>query len=164
MVKSLTDAHLQRWILLSYDIWCSYGINLGKRIAQCLPEAVELIKKIRGAVPKMHVKNHIEICQLLWAFDYIPYSGNTHGETIETGWSINNEAAGSTKEMNDGHRHDTLDDMINYYNWTKFHRIGMFLSIIRKNSYLSVDSGIPLPCIYQLSQWFETAGRALLQI
>jgi len=119
-----------RWILLSYDIWCSYGINLRKRIAQRLPEAVELIKKIRGAVPKMHVKNHIEICQLLWAFDYIPHSGNTHGETIETGWAINNEAAGSTKEMNDGHRHDTLDDMINYYNWTKFHRIGTLPSII----------------------------------
>jgi Kyakuja-Dileera-Zisupton transposase len=124
LVNSVTDAYHQRWIRLCYDIWCSYGINLLKRVSKHFPGSLETIKKITGAIPKMHVKNHVELCQLLWAFDYIPHSGSTHGEMIETGWAITNEAAGSTKEMNDGHRHDTLDDNLNYYNWTKFHRIG----------------------------------------
>jgi len=133
LVSSVTDAYYQRWIRLCYDIWCSYGINLLKRVSKHFPASLEIVKNITGSILKMHVKNHVELCQLLWAFDYIPHSGSTHGEMIETGWAITNEAAGSTKEMNDGHRHDTLDDNLNYYNWTKFHRIGMHFN--RLNSH-----------------------------
>lgn len=60
----------------------------------------------------MHIKGHILYCQLLWSFNYLPYSGETCGEMIETGWAENNQTAGSTKEMNEGHRHDALDDFL----------------------------------------------------
>jgi len=113
-----------RWIKLRYDIWCSYHKNLKERFAKHFSHAAKLLDNLRGAIPKMHVKNHIEACQLLWAFNYLRYSGETCGELIETGWSEGNQVAGSTKEMNDGHRHDILDEYHDYWNWTKMHRLG----------------------------------------
>ena len=70
---------------LSYDIWCSYHVNLKKRFAKFFPRAASLLDRLQGAIPKMHVKNHIEACQLLWAFNYLQGSGETCGEQIETG-------------------------------------------------------------------------------
>lgn len=86
-----------------------------------------IIKKIRGAVPKLHIKNHEDRCQYLWALTYLRYSGETTGENIEGSHSEQNGAAASTKEQNRGHRHDSLDGVVNYWNWTKFHTMGMFL-------------------------------------
>jgi hypothetical protein len=117
--------------MLSYDIWCSYHANLKRRFAKFFPTAADLLDRMRGAIPKMHIKNHLEACQLLWAFNYLSGSGETCGEQIESGWSEGNQAAGSTKEMNEGHRHDTLDDYHGYWNWTKTHKLGIDLSVIR---------------------------------
>jgi hypothetical protein len=125
MVNALADQHRQRWIMLSYDIYCSYSLNLRSRLEKFFPKCVGLVDKMRGAVPKMHVKNHIESCQQQYAFNYLPHSGETYGEIIETAWAENNQVAGSTKEQNDGHRHDTLDDFFNHWNWTKQQRICM---------------------------------------
>ena len=85
-----------------------------------------LINKMRGAIPKMHIKNHIDVCQLLWAFNYIKCSGETYSENIESSWGEGNQAAGSTKEMNDGHRHDALDNFDSYWNWCKLHKLHEF--------------------------------------
>lgn len=122
---ALSDASDQRWIMLSYDIWCQYSVNLKNRFKKYFPKIAPLIAKTRGAIPKMHIKNHKLLCQVLWAFNYLEHSGETYGEYIESGWSEQNQAAGSTKEQNDGHRHDSIDDFCGYWNWTKFHGIGM---------------------------------------
>ncbi|KAF6750008.1 hypothetical protein DFP72DRAFT_851984 [Ephemerocybe angulata] len=121
--SSLSDQTDQRWIMLSYDIWCSYSAKLKKHFRDLFPESAELIEKMRGAVPKMHIKNHIVACQQLWSFNYLRHSGETCGEMIETSWSDLNQASGSTREQNDGHRHDTLDDFMGYWNWKKFQGI-----------------------------------------
>jgi hypothetical protein len=123
LAYSLSDYQQLRWIMLCYDIWCSYNINLKKRFTKYFPKMAHLIDKMRGAVPKMHIKNHVEACQLLWAFNYIECSGETYGEKIESSWGEGNQAAGSTKEMNDGHRHDMLDDYNGYWNWCKLHKL-----------------------------------------
>lgn len=127
LAHSLVEANDQRWIMLSYDIWCQYSVNIQKRFEKWFPEASRLLPCIRGAIPKMHIKNHIASCQQLWAFNYIKYSGETWGENIEGGWAEQNQAAGSTKEQNDGHRHDTLDEFFGFWNWTKLHQIGELL-------------------------------------
>jgi hypothetical protein len=132
----LSGADDLRWIRLSYDIWCSYHKNLKKRFSQHFPHAAKLLDNMRGAIPKMHIKNHIEACQLLWAFNYLGYSGETCGELIETGWSEGNQVAGSTKEMNDGHRHDMLDEYHGYWNWTKMHRLGMWIVILQSGLHI----------------------------
>ncbi|KAJ3520759.1 hypothetical protein NMY22_g12606 [Coprinellus aureogranulatus] len=117
--SSLEDQLGQRWIMMSYDIWCSYSVNLQKRFRETFPESAELIEKMRGAVPKMHIKNHIVACQQLWAFNYLRHSGETCGELIETSWADLNQASGSTKEMNDGNRHDTIEDFVQFRNFRK---------------------------------------------
>ena len=124
LAHALSGATALRWIKLSYDIWCSYHKNLKKRFAKHFPHSAKILDNVQGAIPKMHVKNHIEACQLLWAFNYLKGSGETCGELIETGWSEGNQVAGSTKEMNDGHRHDMLDEYHGYWNWSKMHRLG----------------------------------------
>jgi hypothetical protein len=44
----------------------------------------------------------------------LKYSGETWGENIESGWAEQNQTAGSMKEQNDGHWHDSLDDYFGF--------------------------------------------------
>ncbi|RDB30333.1 hypothetical protein Hypma_007055 [Hypsizygus marmoreus] len=125
---TLGEAEFQRWIMISYDIWCHYHVNLRKRFNKWFPGMAWILDKVRGAIPKMHIVNHILWCMLLWAFNYTRYSGETWGENIEGGWAEQNQSAGSTKEQNDGHRHDSLDDFCGYWNWTKLHQIAKTLN------------------------------------
>lgn len=120
---TLLEAEKQRWIMLSYDIWCQYGKKLQKRFVESFPEQAKLLDRVRGAIPKMHVKNHIESCQQLYAFNYLKYSGETWGENIESSWAEQNQTAGSTKEQNDGHRHDSLDESFGFWNWSKLRQL-----------------------------------------
>ena len=122
----ISDTENLRWLMLCYDIWCQYSKKLKQRFAKHFPKIAHILDRLRGAVPKMHIKGHVLYCQLLWSFNYLPYSGETCGEMIETGWAENNQTAGSTKEMNEGHRHDALDDFFGYWNWTKFHEMCTF--------------------------------------
>ncbi|KAG6834489.1 hypothetical protein H0H93_009346 [Arthromyces matolae] len=129
----LLELMLLHWILLSYDIWCQYQVNLLKRFRQWFPGPIaDQIPKIRGAIPKMHIENHVIACMHLYSFTYLPYSGETWGENIEGGWAEQNQSAGSTKEMNDGHRHDALDDIFGYWNWSKLISMNKTLSRMYK--------------------------------
>lgn len=117
------ESILQRWIMVSYDIWCQYSINFKARMEKRFPPLSDVIPKIRGAVPKLHIRGHEEICQLTFSFTYTRFSGMTCGEGIESAWAEQNHAAGSTKGQSTGHRQDTLDDFNAYWNWTKLHRL-----------------------------------------
>ncbi|KAF8231610.1 hypothetical protein L208DRAFT_1038472, partial [Tricholoma matsutake] len=110
------------WIILSYDVWCQYSIHLLNRIKEQFSALLPIVRCIHGAIPSAHIRGHILLCQLLWAFKYMQYSGETYGKMIETSWAEQNQTAGSTKEQNDGHRHNTLDDFFGYWNWTKLHQ------------------------------------------
>lgn len=105
--------------MLSYDIWCQFWINLRKRFRERFPAMLSIISRIRRAIPSAHIRGHLLLCQVLWVFKYIKYSGETYGEMIETGWAEQNQTAGSMKEQNDGYRHDMLDDFFGYWNWMK---------------------------------------------
>ncbi|KAF5344859.1 hypothetical protein D9756_011191 [Leucocoprinus leucothites] len=122
------EALRHRWIMLSYDIWCQYHINLPKRFSVNFRYLEKTVTEMRGAVPKMHIHGHNWECQIEHSFFYKPYSGMTCGEGIESTWSEQNHAASSTKELNEGHRHDTLDDFNGYWNWCKAVKIGLSLS------------------------------------
>ncbi|TFK59425.1 hypothetical protein BDN72DRAFT_780779 [Pluteus cervinus] len=129
LMRVLDEAQNQRWIMVSYDIWCQYWKNLHHRVAAHFPDKLPLLGHIRGAIPKMHIKGHIERCQLEWSFNYLKYSGETCGEKIEAGWAEQNQAAASTKQQNAGHRHDSLDDCFNFWNW---HKLQTLVSYIEK--------------------------------
>lgn len=115
--------------MLSYDIWCSFKVNLHSRFEQNFPEVLDKVDIMTGAIPSMHVSNHVEKCQYLYSFRYTKHSGTTYGEQIESSWAEGNQAGGSTKEMNDGHRHDALDEFHNYWNWTKLHKLCEYFSL-----------------------------------
>jgi hypothetical protein len=98
-----------------------------ERVIELFPSMASIIDKIEGAIPKMHILNHIERCQMEWNMNWLRYCGFTVGEMIETGWAVHNLTAGSTKEMNAGHRHDVVNDTSNHWNWEKMITLGAYL-------------------------------------
>lgn len=126
--NALEEAHDQRWIMLTYDIWCQYHVNLLKRFGALFPNFLSTARRICGAVPKLHIQGHTDECQQHFSLNYLPYSGETYGEGIESSWSVNNESGGSTKQQNHGHRHDSLDDGFAYWNWQKLMTLGMYFA------------------------------------
>ena len=94
---TLAECANQRWIMLSYDIWCQYAINLLKRFLEQFPHMADVIKRVRGTIPSTHIQGHLLVCQLIWVFKYIMYSGETYDELIETRWAEQNQTVGSTK-------------------------------------------------------------------
>ena len=83
---------------------------------------------ISVVVPKGHVNSHKEDCRTRFSLSFRPGSGQTDGEGVERNWAIMNMAAGSTKEMGEGHRHDTLDDLWGDLNYRKVLGLGNSIS------------------------------------
>jgi glucan biosynthesis protein len=81
---------------------------------------------IETAIPKFHLPAHKAECHSQYSLNYRLGVGRTDGEAPERVWVATNGAANSTKEMKEGHRHDTLDDVINDINWQKISRLGEF--------------------------------------
>jgi Kyakuja-Dileera-Zisupton transposase len=100
---ALAECTSQQWIMLSYDVWCQFTINLLKCFHERFPSMAEIIECVCGVIPSAHICGHLLVCQLIWAFKYIMYSGETYGELIETSWAEQNQTAGSMKEQNDSH-------------------------------------------------------------
>ncbi|KAF7367681.1 hypothetical protein MSAN_00831800 [Mycena sanguinolenta] len=123
LCSSLSEAWKQRFIMVTYDIWCQYHVKLLGRVGTHFGSLLETLKKIEGAIGKMHVHNHVDACDLLYNLNWLPNSACTVGELIETGWAEQNLTAGSTKEQNDGHRHDSIDDTSGHWNWEKLIKI-----------------------------------------
>lgn len=125
LVHSLMEAQPLRWIMIMYDVWCQYQVKLAKRWHKWFPKFDWIIPRLRGAIPKMHIRNHTAKCQSVWSLNYIRFSGKTYGEMIEGGWAEQNQSAGSTKEHNEGHHHNSLDDVFGAWNWFKLTHLGM---------------------------------------
>ncbi|KAJ7235748.1 hypothetical protein B0H12DRAFT_1076022 [Mycena haematopus] len=119
LAYALGEASLIRWIMATYDIWCQYSIKLKERFGDWFPSMLDIMNKIRGAIPKMHIHGHMLLCLILWNLNFIRWSGFTVGELIETSWVEQNLTAGSTREQNDGNRHDSVDDTSGNWNWDK---------------------------------------------
>ncbi|KAF7371877.1 hypothetical protein MVEN_00044900 [Mycena venus] len=113
------EAQSLRWILLTYDIWCQFKARLLDRIRENFTDMLPVFERVEGAIGKMHVLNHQEMCMLQFNLNLLFHVGLTTGELIETGWAEHNLTAGSTKEMNDGHRHDVIDATCDHWNWEK---------------------------------------------
>ncbi|KAJ7236645.1 hypothetical protein C8J57DRAFT_1194304 [Mycena rebaudengoi] len=122
---SLWNLPLVRHVVLIYDIACQYSVNLVKHFMDPkskFPERVrDAVKRLVMFVPKLHLKNQ-------WSLNFTSGTGRVHGEGIEGSWGEAKQAGGSTKEMNAGHRHDTLNDFQFDWNWLKAQKLTNFLS------------------------------------
>ncbi len=65
VLMCVLDGHnAQRWIVVSYDIWCQFHINLTNRITKHFPDQLPVLNHVHGAVPKMLFIGHSKVCQL----------------------------------------------------------------------------------------------------
>ena len=111
-----------------YDMACGFGQKVVARFQEKFPHLVEELKKVIGIIPKMHLVNHKDWCRQNLSFHYTEGVGRTDGEAVERGWAISNEDARSTREMTNGHRHDTLNDQNNATNFTKSVKLGEYIT------------------------------------
>ncbi len=121
-----TDEDIEE--VVSYDVACQYKANLPTRFEKREPHLLHRIPR-RILIGKMHVQAHNEICQYLYSWNYTEGVGRSDGEEVERWWAEANQAAGSTKQMNAGHRREVLSDLMNDWNWTKNENARTFLDI-----------------------------------
>lgn len=108
-------------------------VNMGSifldPLGKVFPDLVDVMGNIEFLVPKLHLQAHKDDCQYQYSLNYAPNVGRTHAKGIESGWASHNEEDGSTKEMNHGHRHNTLDVTSEDWNWKKVQGMRKFLYI-----------------------------------
>jgi hypothetical protein len=121
-------------VLISYDIACQWSRNLQARLER-LPSNIRktilqlvISKGVDTVIPKFHLPAHKVECHSQYSLNYRVGAGRVDGEAPERVWGSINGAADSTKEMKEGHRHDTLDDTIGDMNWRKISHLGKFIS------------------------------------
>ena len=124
LANSLRTARHLKYIILTYDINCQYEKNLMERFAVHFPDLQDVVKNLVCLIPKLHQRGHKDDCQYKFSLNYTQCCGRTGGELIEGSWSEAKQAGGSTQEMNHGHRHDTLTDLQNDWNWIKNQNMG----------------------------------------
>ena len=110
-----------KMIKISYDIACSWSVNLFRRIESYSSELQipEDRFSLEYFIPKFHLPAHGPNCHTKYSFNYRPGVGRTHGENIESGWAHTNPAAVATREMGAGARHSALDSHWGRWNWRK---------------------------------------------
>ena len=108
----------------TYDVACQYQIHLKERFVKNIPPLADIIDLILMLVPKKHLDGHKDHCKYRFSLNYTDGVGRGTGEGIEQSWSESKQSGGSTRQMNHGHRHDTLNDLHSYWNWNKLRSQG----------------------------------------
>ncbi|KAF7971014.1 hypothetical protein HWV62_22285 [Athelia sp. TMB] len=128
IVFSVLFGLLIQSLVLSYDICCQWSRNLLSRVPQ-LPRPMQpanprLLQLAKFVIPKMHIHNHGERCQLNYNYNFTRYMGQTNGEDPERYWSWGNPASMSTREMTEGARYEVLADHAATWNIVKIFTFG----------------------------------------
>ncbi|KAL0567166.1 hypothetical protein V5O48_014831 [Marasmius crinis-equi] len=115
------------WALL--PIWnCRYGQRQRNNTEFFNnEELLKLLEGVVGAVPQAHIDGHNDDCKAKYHYAYTMFVAMTIGEIIETPCAAEKLTGGMTQHMNDGHRHDTLNDFHNFWNWCKVQLMGLSL-------------------------------------
>ncbi|KJA14195.1 hypothetical protein HYPSUDRAFT_150698 [Hypholoma sublateritium FD-334 SS-4] len=103
----------------SYDINCGFSVNASSRFDANFPELAAVVKKMSWLIPLVHIQNHKNNCMYLFSSSYSKGAGHFHGETAEMVWAESNQLGAQTRQMNGGHRHDTIINATSDWNWKK---------------------------------------------
>jgi Kyakuja-Dileera-Zisupton transposase len=103
----------------SYDSACQFEVNAADRFDEFFPELVSLVRRTRWAIPALHIQGHKDMCMYLYSSAYMDCMCHFHGETAEQLWPEANQVGAHVKQMNNGHRQDTLNDHYGDWNWKK---------------------------------------------
>ena len=124
------------WVV-GYDIMCQYAIHLKERIEryvavrETIPElqvipAPNFPDMILG-IGKLHLAAHTMSCRFKFSMHWLPGVGVTDSEAPERNWAIQNGISSRTREMNAGHRHDTINDFYNDLNFRRTNEMRKYL-------------------------------------
>ncbi|KAF7323810.1 CxC2 domain-containing protein [Mycena kentingensis (nom. inval.)] len=75
--------------------------------------------ELQFGLPVWHAAVHEEKCREEMSLSHAVGVGRTDGEGIERTWAVLNPIGYLTKEMGEGHRHDTIEDKIDNINFQK---------------------------------------------
>ncbi|KAF7327504.1 CxC2 domain-containing protein [Mycena kentingensis (nom. inval.)] len=92
-----------------------------------LAAIIKIVELARFVIPKMHIKGHILLCQLLFAIGLLPAGGQLDGEGVERPWSMVGGVAASTRAS--GSRANQLDDHWGFWNWVKLLKLASLLCL-----------------------------------
>jgi hypothetical protein len=125
IIFSSLKGRMVNHIRISYDIACQWSKKLPARM-QDFPESIRSDPAIKFTfgIPKFHLTGHGPDCQAEYSFNYLPGSGRTCGESVETDWHVMNIVGASTREMSPAARQETLDDHWGYWNFRKISDLG----------------------------------------
>ncbi|KAF7345166.1 CxC2 domain-containing protein [Mycena sanguinolenta] len=118
----------------SYDSYCSSVVNQLKRAVQLFPSAHWFHEKLRiseGQVAAAHINDHGTRCKTMWQPVYFPARAHFHGESAERIWAFLNALGASTRQMNGGARHDTINFVMDGWNTSKVLRQAELLAAER---------------------------------
>ncbi|KAJ7436964.1 hypothetical protein B0H11DRAFT_1754208 [Mycena galericulata] len=110
--------------VLTYDIACEYVVYIESRFQKYFPDVLDKVKKMRWGVPALHIQGHQESCMYEFGTAYLSCVGHFHGETAEQYWPEANQLGPHVRQMNNGHRQDTLIYHSNDWNFKKLADIG----------------------------------------
>ena len=110
--------------VFSYDNACSLCVYAVQRFIDYFPGEAEFVENTRWLIPLLHVQNHKDNCTYLYSSAYVRGAGHFHGETAEMTWVELNQLAPQTRQMNNGHRQDTIIDHHSHWNWMKMSNMG----------------------------------------
>ncbi|KAJ7889990.1 hypothetical protein B0H13DRAFT_1887753 [Mycena leptocephala] len=99
----------------SYDAACQYSVNVVKRFEDFFPDLAPIVKRMRWAVPALHIQGHQEECMYRFATCYMTATGHFHGESAEYYWPELNQIGTQVCQMSGGHRQDVIS--INHNDW-----------------------------------------------
>lgn len=127
----------------SYDINCGFSVNALSRFKDTFPELAGVVEKTTWLIPLVHVQNHKSNCMYLYSSSYTEGAGHFHGETAEMIWAESNQLGAQTRQMNGGHRHDTIINATSDWNWKKVANMGMSHMYIMNSCLTSVTQQTP---------------------
>ncbi|KAF7371602.1 CxC2 domain-containing protein [Mycena venus] len=152
----------------TYDIACEYLIHLEQRFKDHFPDVAEAVAKMRWGVPALHVQGHQEDCTYRFGTAYMECIGHFHGETAEHYWPEANQLGPIVRQMNNGHRQDTL--IHNHGDWNhKTMKLAALLAdelILAKSRYIQKrDHFIGLSATFSqhLSRWKAQNRRTRME-
>ncbi|KAJ7048440.1 hypothetical protein C8F01DRAFT_1280798 [Mycena amicta] len=125
ILLSAVDGIGVKRLVLSYDIASEHLEELAEEEGWEDEERGPAIRtelgkyRVQFGLPVWHAAAHEASCQAANSLSHAVGVGRTDGEGIERTWAILNPISYSTKEMGEGHRHDTIDDKVDHINFEK---------------------------------------------
>jgi len=116
--------------ITSYDCSCQYEVNVVERFEKFFPDVADLIRRSRWSIPALHIQGHKEDCMYRYSTAYMTGVGHFHGETAEHYWPEANQLGPHVRQMNNGHRQDTLIDHHGDWNWKKTTKMGEYRELL----------------------------------